>query len=252
MPMGTPADGTRRPKTSPAMTAEAGRDPGGRGTARRELVENEIYEQASRLFAERGFAGTSFQDIADAVGLTRPALYYYVKSKDGLLEKLVSDITEVSAADARAVAARQDLDAPGKLHMIVLTSATRHTAHPARFQLLIRSEAELPPPLAKAHAKAQRAVLKALASVIEEGISTGLFRPVDARVAALGVLGMVNWISWWFRPGGRDSAAAVAGQLADMAVNSLKSGNSRRPEDPGAIVELLREDLMYLERLLGH
>ena len=64
------------------MTSSSSQGP---RTARRELVENEIYEQAIRLFAERGFAGTSLQDIADALGITRPALYYYVKSKDELL-----------------------------------------------------------------------------------------------------------------------------------------------------------------------
>ncbi|MER5436873.1 helix-turn-helix domain-containing protein, partial [Streptomyces sp. NPDC002588] len=56
-----------------------------RSTARRELIENEMFEQASRLFAERGFAGTNLGDIAEAMGITRPALYYYVKSKDDLL-----------------------------------------------------------------------------------------------------------------------------------------------------------------------
>jgi AcrR family transcriptional regulator len=62
--------------------------------ARRELVENEIYEHATRLFAERGFAGTRLQDIADALGITRLALYYYVKSKDELLAKLVTEVTQ--------------------------------------------------------------------------------------------------------------------------------------------------------------
>ena len=66
---------------------------------RRELVEAQIYEQATRLFAERGFAGTSLQDIADAMGMTRPALYYYVKNKDQLLARLVTEITEGPAAD---------------------------------------------------------------------------------------------------------------------------------------------------------
>ena len=42
-------------------------------------------EEATRLFADRGFAGTSLQDIADATGLTRPALYHYFGSKEGNL-----------------------------------------------------------------------------------------------------------------------------------------------------------------------
>jgi AcrR family transcriptional regulator len=81
------------------MTTSSPRSTGPRAsTARRELVENEIYENAIRLFAERGFAGTSLQDIADALGITRPALYYYVKSKDELLAKLAADVAGGSAA----------------------------------------------------------------------------------------------------------------------------------------------------------
>jgi AcrR family transcriptional regulator len=247
MDMSTSAAGRSRSK---AVAAETGNVSGSRGTARRELVENEIYEQASRLFAERGVAGTSFQDIADAVGLTRPALYYYVKSKDDLLKKLISEITEVSAAEVRAVATRPDLDAAAKLHMIVRLSAVRLTAHPTRFQLLVRSEAELPSALAEAHLTARRAVLKSMTGVIDEGIAAGVFRPVNARVAALGVLGMGNWVAWWFHPGGRDNAEATADQLADMAVNSLRIRNGRPAEDPGAAIEMLRENLNRLELLM--
>ena len=82
-----------------------GRKRGAASTARRELVENELYEHATRLFAERGFAGTSLQDIADALGITRPALYYYVKSKDELLAKLVTEVTQGPLDELQKIAA---------------------------------------------------------------------------------------------------------------------------------------------------
>jgi hypothetical protein len=50
-------------------------------SVRKELVENQMYETAAKLFAHRGFAGTSLQDIADEMGVSRPALYYYVKTR---------------------------------------------------------------------------------------------------------------------------------------------------------------------------
>jgi len=228
-----------------------GGKPPGATTARRELVENEIYENAIRLFAERGFAGTSLQDIADALGITRPALYYYVKSKDELLAKLAADVAGGSAAQIAEVAARPDLDAVGKLREIARLNALRVASQPERFRLLIRSEADLPPELSDAYDASRRAVLKAVTGVIEDGIRAGRFQPVDARVAALAVIGMGNWVAWWFRPG-RDNADAVADQLADMAVAAVQRADHRIPdgEGPAAALKMLRQDLDHLERLL--
>ena len=117
--------------------------PNGRTSARRELVEAQIYEQATRLFAERGFAGTSLQDVADAMGMTRPALYYYVRNKDQLLARLVTEITEGPAEAAEEIAGR-DLDATAKLRALVRLIAARQAHNAARFRLVIRSESELP------------------------------------------------------------------------------------------------------------
>ena len=225
--------------------------PAGATTARRELVENEIYEHAIRLFAERGFAGTSLQDIADALGITRPALYYYVKSKDELLAKLAADVAGGSAAQITELARRPDLDAAGKLREIVRMTALRQATQPERFRLLIRSEAELPAELSDAYDSSRRAVLRAVTGVIEEGIRAGRFRPIDARIAALGVIGMWNWVAWWFRPD-RDSADAVADQLADMAIAALQRADHRIPdgEGPAAALKMLRQDIDHLERIL--
>ncbi|RTL69652.1 MAG: TetR/AcrR family transcriptional regulator [Pseudonocardiaceae bacterium] len=222
------------------------------GTARRELVENELLEHATRLFAERGFAGTSLQDIADALGITRPALYYYVKSKDELLARLVTEVTNGPRDELDALAARTDLDAVARLRGVVEIIVGRRVAQPERFRLLIRSEAELPAELTEAYAASRRDVLTSIADVIEDGVRAGRFRPVDARVAALGVLGMCNWVAWWFHPGGRDSADAVVAQLSDMAVGALArpDGQTLEGEGPAAALKMLRQDLDHLERVL--
>lgn len=235
---------------------------GGRGTVkgsssrervnvRRGLVEQEIYDHATRLFAERGFAGTSFQDIADAVGLTRPALYHYVSSKDALLAKLVAEITEEPAKEMAAIAARRDVDAAAKLHEIVAATVLRQGAQPARFQLLIRSEADLPPEVAKAHEAARRAVLRAIVGIVEEGVESGVFRTVDARTASLGVIGIMNWVAWWYSPGTRNDLDAVADELAELAVAGLVDTEGRAPADgPRAVVRSLRGQLDRLEKML--
>ena len=227
--------------------------PGGtRGSTRRELVENEMYEHATRLFAERGFSGTSLQDIADAMGVTRPALYYYVKSKDELLTKLVTEVTDVPAAEYAAVYDRPDLDSVAKLREVARVSVVRQATQPARFRLLVRSEADLPPALRDAHERGRRAVLKIVARIVEQGVVAGQLRPVDARVAALAVIGMCNWVAFWFRPG-RDNIDAVADQLADMALAGLQRADHRTPqaEGPAGALGMLRQDLDHLERVLG-
>lgn len=229
-----------------------GRRRGEASTTRRELVENELYEHATRLFAERGFAGTSLQDIADALGITRPALYYYVKSKDELLAKLVTEVTNGPLEELTALVERPELDAVAALRGVVDVLVRRRTTQPERFRLLIRSEAELPEGLMSAYDESRRAVLKTIAGVVERGIRAGQFRPVDARVAALGVLGMCNWVAWWFHPGGRESAEAVTEQFADMAIGALQRQDRQVPDggSPAAALKLLRQDLDHLERLL--
>ncbi|MDN5913705.1 MAG: TetR/AcrR family transcriptional regulator [Pseudonocardia sp.] len=230
----------------------SGSEPVRKATARRELVENELYEHATRLFAERGFAGTSLQDIADALGITRPALYYYVKSKDELLAKLVTEVTDGPLDEIDALVGGEGLDAVQKLRGIVQIIVGRRTTQPERFRLLIRSEAELPDELTAAYDKSRRTILRVIAGVIDDGVRSGRFRPVDARVAALGVLGMCNWVAWWFQPGGRDTAEAVTEQLVDMAVGALVRPDDQLPdgEGPAAAVKLLRQNLDHLERVL--
>lgn len=238
------------------MSADVGEngktDVSDRVSVRRSLVEQEIYSQAIRLFAERGFAGTSFQDIADAVGLTRPALYHYVKSKEDLLARIVHETTEDAAASIGAIVARDDLDAAEKLHEITRANVIRQGEHSTRLQLLVRSEANLPEPVATTHRDSRRAVLRLIAQVVQEGIAAGLFRPANPRVAALGVLGLSNWVSWWYNADHGDDLAVISKELADFAVAglALEGGQRASVDSPIATIEAIRADLRRLEAML--
>jgi AcrR family transcriptional regulator len=216
-------------------------------------MESQIMEEATRLFADRGFAGTSLQDIADATGLTRPALYHYFGSKEDLLSRLVSELTEGPADELGKIRSRIGTTATERLRAMAFAVALRQASQPARFRLLVRSEAELPEALSKVYDQGRRRVLKEFSSVIDEGVRRGEFRTVDPRIAALGVIGLCNWVAWWHRPGERRADQSVAEALADMAVASVVQYDARPTEAEGAAraLALLKEDVALLERLLA-
>jgi AcrR family transcriptional regulator len=219
--------------------------------ARRRIVENEIVEQAARLFAERGFAGTSVQDIADAMGMSRPALYYYFKSKDDLLASLVTEVTEGAAAQIRAVARDGDKNATERLRSVARLLASWRAQQPGRFLLLVRSESVLPPELAQVNERAKRSTLGELTKLIEQGVAAGEFRMVDPRSAALAVLGICNWVAWWADPSGRTDPADVGAAMADLAIAMVaQTRPPGSPPSPAAALAAVRRELDQLERLL--
>jgi hypothetical protein len=67
--------------------------------------------------------------------------------------------------------------------------------------------------------------------VIEAGVANGEFRPTDPSVAALGIIGMCNYVTTWFRPEGPRSVAEVADVYAAMAVAALLNGGHPRPRN---------------------
>lgn len=225
---------------------------GTRSSTRRELVIAQIYAQAAKLFAERGFAGTSLQHVAAATGLTRQALYHYVKSKDELLAQLVTEITRSPTTELRAINRRNDLDCTEKLRAIAQAIATHRATDPHSFLLVVRSEANLPDDLARKHRDGKRAVLDEISKVVEAGVRSGEFRPVDGRITALSLMGMLNWVAWWYNPDSRYSIETAADKVADLAVAVVSQHPELRPDltDPESAIDAVRADLDILERVI--
>jgi AcrR family transcriptional regulator len=198
-------------------------------------LTSEVLDKAASLFAKRGFAATNLQEIADAVGVSRPSIYYYFSSKEALLEQMVRGVT---------LPVTQIFDALDAASRLVLWVTDPHM----HFKLIERTENELPVALANAHRASKRRVLDSMVKLIEAGIIAGEIRAVDPRVAAFAILGMCNWTASWFSASGPLSAKQLAAAIADLAVASVHR-TSVGGSDIRSLTKSIRESIDLIEVL---
>ncbi len=228
-------------------------EPSGR---RRQLVDAEIYNVATQLFSTKGYGSTSLQDIADTMGLSRPALYHYVRSKEDILAKLVEEFAESRAHELAAVIADPALTATEKLRRIVIPTVRNVAEHPQRFRLLDRCENELPEEILKKHRAAKRAVRDAFIAVVTEGVAAGQFRPIDPSITAFSLIGMCTWVAWWFTPSGAADIEATVSAISDLAISTVTGDGQAMSKDqastPLEALQSIRRQVEALEVQLSN
>ena len=220
-------------------------------TPRRELIRQEFLTKAAEVFEKKGFSQTRIHDVAQALELSRSALYHYFKSKDEILEALVEEHTEQAAERMEEFVATQPGSPVEKLRALLSRSILDRMSGGARLRVLEQLAADMPPKIKQHFERARRRILDLHAKLIEEGIATAELRAVEPRTAALAILGIAGWTSWWYSPTGRKSPQELADLLVDIAINGLaqssvdqaKGGSSKQ------IIKSIRRDLAELERL---
>lgn len=217
------------------------------------LVRKAMLNAAAELFAERGFGGTNLRDLADVLGISRPGLYYHFPNKEKILEALIEEVTLSSAIQLAEVAEQVERDPEDALRLVMRTVTKWVLENPVLFRVLDRSEADMPAELKERHAVSKKAILANFTDIIERGIAIGKFRPIDAHVAALSIIGMRNWAAWWFNPDGRIPKDEVADMIADMAVRSLLRPDAHRSRSDRIVdvLRILKEDVAHLDHLLN-
>ena len=189
-------------------------------------MQEHVLASALRVFAEKGYRGATIADIADEVGFTRAALYYYFDSKLDLLDALASRPIEMLLAEAREIA-DSDRSAVEKVSAFVGSHMSLMALNPDLFTVMIREQMELPPDRIAVLQQLNRSYHMLLAALIRVGIDDRSFQDVDPDLAALHILGALNWTLQWYRPDGRLSLEGVASAYAELSLSGL--GTSSAP-----------------------
>jgi AcrR family transcriptional regulator len=220
-----------RSAAAPASRPRVGRPRADR-RRRARPPEEEILFAAARLFARRGFAGTSTRAIAGAAGLRQPSLFHWFPSKEAILGRLLERTLAPSLAFAEGLAAQPGSPA-ARLYRLLRFDVRHLCAYPFDPAFVLSPEARQPR-FARFWADRDRLIAH-VAALIEEGVRAGELVAPDPRVAALSVVGMGEAALLWSRHGGpRRSPEAASREVAALALRALL-------RDPARLALLERE-----------
>ncbi|MEO6293780.1 MAG: TetR/AcrR family transcriptional regulator [Burkholderiaceae bacterium] len=180
-----------------------------------------ILAQAAELFARQGFVGTSMNEVATACGMSKPALYHYVRDKSQLLFEIATThvarlqdlVTEV---DHAATPVSPELRVRLLIERFVLEYAGARHAH----RVLTEDVKFLEPDDQAKVLELQRQVVaafsEAIAAARPELVAAHLHKPL-----AMLLFGMMNWMFTWLQPDGKLSHADMAPVVADLFLGGL-------------------------------
>lgn len=190
--------------------------------------QEQIYFEASRLFVDKGFAGASMSDIAQAVGVTKAGLYHFVENKEELLYTIMSfgmdGLFEQVVEPAQAIAdPLERLTTIVRLHVRNIGEAQTENGNP--ITMVVNETSGLSAEHRAEINARKRVYVEMVRRTLEELRAAGQLREdVDSTAAAFSIIGMVIWLTHWHRPGGRLSSAEVEEQIADLALHAVLKG----------------------------
>ena len=180
-----------------------------------------VVDASVGVFTERGFDGTSMEDLSQRLGISKSAIYHHVESKDALLGMALDqalDGLEQTAAEVRGL----EGPAVARLEVLIRRSVAVLVDRLPYVTLLLRvrgnSEVER-----QALARRRR-IDRLVAELVNEAVAEGDLRPdLDPTVTARLLFGMVNSLTEWLKPGGKHDASELADVVAAVALDGLRA-----------------------------
>ena len=191
-----------------------------------------ILETAARLICERGYEGTSMQEIAAACRMTKAGLYHHVQNKEQLLFDIMS--YGMSAFEQQVLDKVQVLADPvERLRECMRLNIHLVTGGCSKEVIIILHEhATLTGEARSFIDQRKKRYVRFLEDSFAEAVRAGRIRAVQPTVAAFSFLGMVLWIYKWFQPDGRLSATQVADEMVDLLFTGLEQRGSAVAASP--------------------
>ena len=181
---------------------------------------SEVYRTAASIILQKGYDATSVSDIANALGITKAGLYHYIHGKTQLLFDIMQyGLDELEREVAQP--AKKIEDAEERLRFMISTHARIVTRGHGAVTILVDEARALTPAQGRQITRRKRKYFDFLRDTLGELQAGGKLRDVDVTVAAFSLLGVINWVSRWYQPGGQLDEKQIAAKIVDIAFNGL-------------------------------
>jgi TetR/AcrR family transcriptional regulator len=178
-----------------------------------------IIREAAKVFNRRGSHGTTLDDVAERLGVSKAALYRYVQNKNDLLYACHEEAMEI----ARESMDRGEADGRTGLEKIQLgmKDYLREMIGAMGVPVLILEENALSGDQAARIIDLRDGFEKRMRRLVEEGIRDGSILPLNPKLAIFMLLGAVHWVTKWYSAEGSWTAEEVADALVEMTTRGL-------------------------------
>lgn len=180
-----------------------------------------VLAAAIDLFNRKGYDATSVGDIADALGVTKSAIYHHVDSKEQLLARALDEaLGELEATVAAATRTGGEQAAYDRLRAVVRRSVEVLVGHQPAVTLLLRVRGNSP--TERDGLRRRRAVDAQLTGLVRDAVAEGALRAdLDPELVSRLLLGTVNSLVEWYRPDGPVGVDDLAAALTQMVFEGL-------------------------------
>lgn len=196
----------------------------------RRLKKAAVLREAARQFCAHGYAATQMSEVARQLGVTKPVIYYYFKSKEDVLLACFETGHELmqealAAQDPAGSTARTRLETVLRRYgELICTDFGRCTVR--------IHAADLSPAGRQQVAASRRRFDTQLRQLFVDAVADGSIPDCDVKLAAFSVLGSLHWLGHWFRDDGPWSREEAARLVVKQAMAGV--GPARQHDAPGS------------------
>lgn len=181
---------------------------------------SDVYRIAAEIMCQKGYEGTSMNDIAEAAGLTKAGIYHYIRGKEELLFEIMT--YAMDNLELRVITPAREVADPEERLRKVVECHTRSLLEGVGAITIVLDEM---PALTAAHRRVirtrKRAYFDFIRQTLEELETQGKLRDINPTAAAFSLLGMILWISRWYRRDGKLSSEQVSKDYVSIAMNGV-------------------------------
>jgi TetR/AcrR family transcriptional regulator len=187
-----------------------------------ELKRKAIIREAAQIFSRRGWHGATLDNVAERLGVTKAALYRYVRNKNDLLFACHEEAMEI--ADRTLSEGEREGGTGLEKIQIGMRAYLAEMIGELGVPALILEENSLQGDEAEQIYGLRDDFEKRLRNLIAEGIDDGSIVPMDPKLGAFMLLGAIHWVTKWYSPDGAWTADEVSDALIELATRALASG----------------------------
>lgn len=188
---------------------------------------SQIYRVAAEIMCQKGYEATSMNDIAEAAGLTKAGIYHYIRGKEDLLFEIMN--YAMDGVDQGIIAPAQEVaGAEERLRTIIERHTRSILEGVGALTIVLEEMTALTPAHRRVITGRKRAYFEFIRKTLQQLAAEGKLRDVSPTTAAFSLLGMILWISRWYRRDGTIKPQDALKDYLEMATCAVLKRTSKR------------------------